>query len=467
MQNLRDKLLKAGIVDQKQKRKAEHEQRQERHTHKGHDLTAKAEQQRQALYEAQLEEQRARSQKLAEQHKAEQEAKERDLRVRLHRRPLPAPRPNGKFRWYFVGRDGKVYHWLVDQRAAEGLEMGHLGHRRAAPRDRRPSPRAGAAPSGRHDLGHRRRVCALPQPQRPRKAAAGLGGGMTREELQPGDWGGGALRHPGGDRARRLRDRLSGPSKRGVNRTVALKTVRRLAHDIQHFNLTDAFRQEALHTSRLKHPNSITLFDFGETEDGLLVLGDGVLWRAKPSMSACGASRRSRPRRRSTSPSRSPRRSAKPTGLGSSTATSSPPTSSCARSQARRISSRSWTSASPRPSARWTPQALGTPEYMPPEQFLGKPLLAASDIYSLGVILYEMLAGQRPFTDKDTRKLAEQHLHEPLPPLPAGLDDSALGADPAAAAWRRPTPTATPTGSSCFGPWTRSARRRAPRRRRA
>jgi len=44
-----------------------------------------------------------------------------------------------------------------------------------------------------------------------------------------------------------------------------------------------------------------------------------------------------------------------------------------------------------------------------------------------GVILYEMLAGQRPFTDKDTRKLAEQHLHEPLPPLPAGLDESPLG----------------------------------------
>ncbi len=126
MQNLRDKLLKAGIVDQKQKRKAEHEQRQERHTHKGHDLTAKAEQQRQALYEAQLEEQRARSQKLAEQHKAEQEAKERDLRVRYIADHYQHHVRNGKFRWYFVGRDGKFYHWLVDQRAAEGLEMGHL-----------------------------------------------------------------------------------------------------------------------------------------------------------------------------------------------------------------------------------------------------------------------------------------------------------------------------------------------------
>lgn len=126
MQNLRDKLLKAGIVDQKQKRKAEHEQRQERHAHKGHDLTAKAEQQRQALYEAQLEEQRARSRQLAEQHKAEQEAKERDLRVRYIADHYQHHVRHGKLRWYFVGRDGKVYHWLVDARAAEGLEMGHL-----------------------------------------------------------------------------------------------------------------------------------------------------------------------------------------------------------------------------------------------------------------------------------------------------------------------------------------------------
>ncbi|MCI0488104.1 MAG: serine/threonine protein kinase [Blastocatellia bacterium] len=59
---------------------------------------------------------------------------------------------------------------------------------------------------------------------------------------------------------------------------------------------------------------------------------------------------------------------------------------------------------------------LGTPHYMSPEQCMGDPLDSTSDIYSLGVIAYEMLAGETPFTG-DTYGLIVQHIQMPPPPL--------------------------------------------------
>lgn len=56
---------------------------------------------------------------------------------------------------------------------------------------------------------------------------------------------------------------------------------------------------------------------------------------------------------------------------------------------------------------------MGTPLYMSPEQVEGKPLDARSDIYSLGVTAYEMLAGEPPFRGETALAIAVQHLNTP------------------------------------------------------
>jgi hypothetical protein len=62
----------------------------------------------------------------------------------------------------------------------------------------------------------------------------------------------------------------------------------------------------------------------------------------------------------------------------------------------------------------------GTPAYMSPEQVLGEPVGPASDIFSFGVVLYELACGSRPFQGKNARKMLDQVAHQ-NPPPPAEL----------------------------------------------
>ena len=64
---------------------------------------------------------------------------------------------------------------------------------------------------------------------------------------------------------------------------------------------------------------------------------------------------------------------------------------------------------------------VGTPYYMSPEQCLGEPLDARSDVYSLGVMFYEMLSGKRPFSEETVSGIINRHLSEPPPPLAPAL----------------------------------------------
>jgi hypothetical protein len=64
-----------------------------------------------------------------------------------------------------------------------------------------------------------------------------------------------------------------------------------------------------------------------------------------------------------------------------------------------------------------TGMMLGTPYYMSPEQARGKPVTFASDLYSLGVVLYEALSGRVPFDAEDSLAVALMHVNDPPAPL--------------------------------------------------
>jgi len=218
-----------------------------------------------------------------------------------------------------------------------------------------------------------------------------------------------------------------------LGRAVAVK----LLHPglSQEGDFAERFRAEARHSASLHHPNIATVFDYGE-DDGTaylvmeLVPGQPlsriIAERAPLSApetssilaqaaTALEAAHQGGVVHRDVKPANiiiTPSGTTKLTDFGISRAIDTAPLTQ-------------------------TGQVLGTAQYLSPEQALGQSATASSDIYSLGVVGYEMLTGTRPFDADTVVATALAHVNQPPPPLPdtipAGIRDvveAALAKDP-------------------------------------
>ena len=73
---------------------------------------------------------------------------------------------------------------------------------------------------------------------------------------------------------------------------------------------------------------------------------------------------------------------------------------------------------------------MGTADYMPPEQWAGGAVDPRTDLYAVGVMLYELLTGRCPFRGETLREICAAHLTAPVPPFGAGVSDAARAFEP-------------------------------------
>lgn len=189
----------------------------------------------------------------------------------------------------------------------------------------------------------------------------------------------------------------------------------------------ERFRREAQAAARLKHPNAVSIYDFGVSSDGLqylvmeLIEGQslrevtkqqGILsaaFAAEVILQVCAAldeAHRQHIVHRDIKPDNIILNST-PTGL--------------------RVKVLDFGIAKLRDDTAshltQTGSVMGTPHYMSPEQCLGEELDNRADIYSVGVVLYEMLCGRVPFNSPISTAVVVQHVNQPPPP-PQSLNAS-------------------------------------------
>ena len=206
-----------------------------------------------------------------------------------------------------------------------------------------------------------------------------------------------------------------------VDRPVALKVL--LPLHAARTALVARFKREARAAGRLQHPNTIRLYDFGESEDGRLYMvselleGETLATRLARlgALTAVAAMDVASQVLRSLAEAHYlgiVHRDIKPDNLFIVPHDGGELVKVLDFGMVKLVTGTDRLGQLTQPGI-----AGGTPAYMSPECAQAQPVDARSDIYSVGVIVYEMLTGRLPFTGEDAVSAMLAHIHDPVPPL--------------------------------------------------